>query len=52
MIHAIRLLFRTVLYAELAGRLPSSGSTCMYGYVAMGELTAVLAAADSRRQRA
>ena len=32
-------------YAELAGRLPASGSTYVYAYVAMGELAAVLAAA-------
>jgi APA family basic amino acid/polyamine antiporter len=32
-------------YAELAGRLPVSGSTYVYTYVAMGELAAVLAGA-------
>lgn len=32
-------------YAELAGRIPASGSTYAYAYVAMGELPAVLAAA-------
>lgn len=32
-------------YAELAGRLPASGSTYVYTYVAMGELAAVVAAA-------
>jgi amino acid transporter len=34
-----------VAYAELAGRIPASGSTYAYAYVAMGELPAVLAAA-------
>lgn len=32
-------------YAELAGRIPASGSTYAYAYVALGELPAVLAAA-------
>ncbi|KAI2498658.1 Amino acid permease [Fragilaria crotonensis] len=32
-------------FAELAGRIPASGSTYVYAYVAMGELAAVLAAA-------
>ena len=32
-------------YAELAGRLPVSGSTYVYTYIAMGELAAVLAGA-------
>lgn len=32
-------------YAELAGRIPASGSTFSYAYVALGELPAVLAAA-------
>ena len=32
-------------FAELAGRIPASGSTYVYTYVAMGELAAVLAAA-------
>ena len=32
-------------YAELAGRIPASGSTFAYAYVALGELPAVLAAA-------
>ena len=32
-------------YAELAGRIPVSGSTYAYAYVALGELPAVLAAA-------
>lgn len=34
-----------VCYAELAGRIPASGSTYAYAYVAMGEFPAVLAAA-------
>jgi APA family basic amino acid/polyamine antiporter len=34
-----------VCYAELAGRLPASGSTYVYTYVAMGEIAAVVAAA-------
>jgi amino acid transporter len=34
-----------VAYAELAGRLPASGSTYVYAYVTMGEYAAVLAAA-------
>lgn len=32
-------------YAELAGRMPASGSTYVYTYVTMGEYAAVLAAA-------
>jgi APA family basic amino acid/polyamine antiporter len=32
-------------FAELSGRIPASGSTYVYTYVAMGELAAVLAAA-------
>lgn len=32
-------------YAELAGRIPASGSTYAYAYVALGELPAVLSAA-------
>ena len=34
-----------ICFAELAGRLPASGSTYTYAYVAMGELTAVVVAA-------
>jgi amino acid transporter len=34
-----------ICYAELAGRLPASGSTYVYTYVAMGEVAAVVAAA-------
>ena len=32
-------------YAELAGRIPSDGSTYVYSFVSMGELPAVIAAA-------
>ena len=34
-----------VCYAELSGRIPTSGSTYVYSYVCMGEIAAVVAAA-------
>eukprot|EP00546_Thalassionema_frauenfeldii_P011805 CAMPEP_0178906506 /NCGR_PEP_ID=MMETSP0786-20121207/6867_1 /TAXON_ID=186022 /ORGANISM="Thalassionema frauenfeldii, Strain CCMP 1798" /LENGTH=409 /DNA_ID=CAMNT_0020578229 /DNA_START=101 /DNA_END=1327 /DNA_ORIENTATION=+ len=44
-ISGLAACFSGVCFAELAGRLPASGSTYIYAYVSMGELTAVWAAA-------
>ena len=44
-ISGVAAAFSGVCYAELSGRIPSSGSTYIYCYVCMGELAAVIAAA-------
>ena len=44
-ISGVASLCSGLCFAELAGRIPASGSTYVYTYVAMGELAAVLAAA-------
>lgn len=45
LIAGVTSLFSGMCYAELAGRIPTAGSSYAYAYIAMGELPAVIAAA-------